>query len=190
MSRIAALVLAAGRSTRMGVINKLVAPLRGKPLVVHTLDALYATSVSEIVVVTGHDAAAVERAIGERAVSFVHNERYAEGMGGSIAAGVATLADADGVLICLGDMPDIPSLVVEALIAAYDGPERIVVPMHAGRRGHPVLFGSAWLLELRGLRGDCGARDLLAQTEEHQTLVACEDPGIHRDVDTPADLEA
>ena len=188
MSRIAALVLAAGSSTRMGEGNKLTMPLRGKPLVCHAVDALYETSVTEIVVVTGHDADAVRAALGDRSVSFVHNERHREGMGSSIAAGIATVADADAVLICLGDMPDIPPVVIETMIATLESDTSIVVPVQDGRRGHPVLFGSAWLLELRALTGDRGARDLLDREASNLTLVACEDPGVHRDIDTPRDL--
>jgi molybdenum cofactor cytidylyltransferase len=186
--RIAALVLAAGRSTRMGGANKLTLPLRGAPLVCHAVDALYGTSVSEIVVVTGHDEAAVRAALRDRGVSFTHNPDYASGMGSSIAAGIAVVADADAVLLCLGDMPAVPAIVVEALIAAFTTPDAIVLPVHEGRRGHPVLFGSSHFPALRALSGDRGARDILAAASSDVIEIGCEDPGIHHDVDTPADL--
>jgi molybdenum cofactor cytidylyltransferase len=188
VKRIAALVLAAGRSTRMGAANKLTLPLRGEPLVCHAVDTLYGTSVSEIVVVTGHEAAAVRAALHDRDVSFTHNADYASGMASSIAAGIAVVADADAVLLCLGDMPAVPPIVVEALIAAATTPDTIVLPVHEGRRGHPVLFGSGHFPALRALTGDRGARDVLTAASEDIIEIGCEDPGIHRDIDTAEDL--
>ncbi len=188
MKRIAALVLAAGQSTRMGDANKLTLPLRGEPLVCHAVDALYGTSVSEIVVVTGHDEAALRAALGDRSVSFVHNPSYAGGMATSISAGIAVVADADAALLCLADMPAVPALVIEALIAAFTSPDAIVLPVFAGRRGHPVLFGANHFPALRALSGDRGARDVLAEASSDVIEVGCEAPGIHQDIDTPEDL--
>ena len=190
--RVAALVLAAGSSTRMGEVNKLTLEVEDVPLVCRAVDALYGTSVSEIIVVTGHDEAAVRAALGDRAVSFVHNERHAEGMGTSIAAGIAVVADADAALVCLGDMPDVPSVVIESLIATASESaaplDVIVVPTHDGRRGHPVLFGAHHFPALRALEGDRGAREVLEREAAHVIEVGCDDPGVRRDVDTQDDL--
>ena len=187
-----AILLAAGSARRLGHLTrqqpKCLLEVGGRSLIEHQVDALRRAGIEEIVVVTGHDADAVRAALGDRSVSFVHNDRHGEGMGSSIAAGIATVADADAVLICLGDMPDIPPVVIETMIATLESDTSIVVPVQDGRRGHPVLFGSAWLLELCALTGDRGARDLLDREAPHLTLVACEDPGVHRDIDTPRDL--
>jgi molybdenum cofactor cytidylyltransferase len=174
----------------MGAENKLTLPLHGEALVCHAVDALYGTSVSEIVVVTGHEAEAVRSALVDRSVSFVHNPEFGSGMASSIAAGIAVVADADAALVCLGDMPRVPALVIEALIAAFRTHDTVVLPVEGGRRGHPVLFGANHFPALRALTGDRGARDLLAAERDHVIEVGCEAAGIHQDIDTPADLAA
>jgi len=185
---VTALVLAAGRSTRMGESNKLTLDLDGKPLLCHAVDTLLATSVDEIHVVTGHEADSVRACLAGRRVSFVHNPDYASGMASSIAAGIRTVANADAILLCLGDMPDLPANVVEALIAAFDTADAIVLPVCDGRRGHPVLFGAAHFASLEKLSGDRGARDLLDRGDVRIVEVATDQIGVHRDVDTPRDL--
>lgn len=187
-ARIAAIVLAAGRSTRMGDANKLTLPLGGKPLVCHVVDTLLASDVGAVHVVTGHEAQAVEQALADRPVSFVHNPDFATGMASSIAAGIRAVADADAALLCLADMPDLSVSTVAALLRAWDAADVIALPVRGGRRGHPVLFGAAHFEALRRLRGDRGARDLLACAAPHIVEVQTADPGVHFDVDTPDDL--
>ena len=197
---IRALVLAAGTSTRMGRVNKLTADLHGKPIVARVVDALLLSRVDEIVVATGHEETGVRDAVwvGTRGrsraddIQFLFNPNFASGMASSIAAGVpAPIEDeesADGLLICLGDMPGITSNVVNALISSFMSEKQIVVPTHAGRRGHPVLFGSRYFPALRKLVGDGGARALLADAAENVVEVESDEPGILWDVDTPEDL--
>jgi molybdenum cofactor cytidylyltransferase len=190
--KIAAIVLAAGRSTRMGDANKLLLPLHGAPMIARTVDALAASSVADILVVTGYDADAVRRALAGREVTFVHNPDFADGMSTSLKAGLSGApADADGVLICLGDMPAVTVAAVDMLIAAFNPTEgrAIVVPTYQGKRGNPVLFATAFVDEMRGAEGDAGARALLSQhTDAVYELET--DAGVLADADTPAAFAA
>ena len=134
--RIAAVVLAAGRSTRMGAVNKMIAEIGGKPLVRIAAEQALASRASPVIVVTGHQRERIEAALSGLAVRFVHNPDYAEGLGTSLRVGIAAVPeDADGAIICLGDMPQVDAALIDRLIAAFD-PERgalIVVPSIDGQ---------------------------------------------------------
>lgn len=186
--RVAALVLAAGRSARMGGVNKLLAEIGGRPLLARVVDALLATPARPLIVVTGHQARAVSAALGGRDLRFVHNPEYAEGIGASIRTGVRALeAKLDGALVCLGDLPHLCAASVADLLDAF-APDRISVPVHGGRRGHPVLFGRRFFDELARLTGDRGARGVLEAHPQAVREVAVADAGIALDVDDPEDL--
>ena len=183
---IAAIVLAAGRASRMGA-NKLLVELDGEALVRHAVRA--ARAIGPVTVVTGHDAKDVRAALADLDVACVHNAAYATGMASSIAAGIAACAaDADGALICLGDMPRVTSAHLARLVAAFAGPSSIVAPTCHGRRGNPVLWGRDHFAALAALAGDTGARALLAT--HAVTWIALDDPAILVDVDTPDALAA
>ena len=182
-ARVGALVLAAGRSARMRGANKLLLEIDGRPMLARVVDALLATPVRPVWVVTGHQADAVRAALSEREVRFVHNAQHAEGIGASIRAGARALEPAlDGVLVCLGDLPGLRAESVEALLAAF-APERICVPVHGGWRGHPVLFGRRFLPELARLAGDRGARSVLEAHPDAVCEVPVADAGVALDVD-------
>ena len=185
---VAALLMAAGSSRRMGVRNKLLLPWRGRPLVAAVADALIAGGCDPVVAVLGHQRDAVAAALAARAVRLVHNPDHASGLAGSIAAGVAALPlDAGGYLIALGDMPELQPRTVVALRRAFAaaGPAAIVVPVAGGRRGNPVLFSHQHAAELRELAGDVGARTLLRRHEDLVVEVELEDEGVLFDLDTP-----
>lgn len=189
--RVAAVVLAAGDSRRMGGTNKLLARLEGEALVARSVDAALTSAAEPVLVVVGHDAAGVRTVLAGRDVRTVENPRWAEGMGTSLAAGVAALPEeVDAVLVCLGDMPWVRPAHLDALIAAFAAApaDAICAPRHAGRRGHPVLFAARYFAELRELGGDAGARSLIEAHPRDLRLVEVDDPGVLRDVDTPADL--
>jgi CTP:molybdopterin cytidylyltransferase MocA len=190
-ARIAAIVLAAGRSSRMGTDNKLLAPLGGAPLVTRAVDAALASRAAPVLVVVGHDAERVRAALGDRPVAFVENARYADGLSSSLRAGVAALpAGTDGALVLLADMPRIGAHHVDRLIAAFDPRtgRTICVPTHRAKRGNPVLWGAAFFAEIAGLAGDVGARALLDRHAAQIALVEMEDDAVLRDVDTPEEL--
>jgi molybdenum cofactor cytidylyltransferase len=189
--RIAAIVLAAGRSTRMGTANKLVADVGGKPMVRHAVEAALASAAAPVLVVTGYQADDVQTAVGGLGVSFVHNPDYAKGLSSSLRAGLGAVPEAaGGALVLLGDMPHITSAHLDSLIAAFADAEgsAIVVPSHAGKRGNPVLWPRAYFAEMLQLEGDAGARRLLAQHAKRVREVDLGTDAIFADVDTPEAL--
>lgn len=191
--RIAGLVLAAGRSTRMGTINKLLAEIDGVPLVTYIIKALLASQAGTIIVVTGHKYKQVEQALSGYDVICVYNPNYRQGISTSLRRGLnAVPANSDGVLICLGDMPRISAAHIDRLIDAFDpdNGRAICVPMADGSRGNPVLWARRFFPEMRRLTGDIGARDLIATHAELVCEVPVTDQGTLIDVDTPEDLAA
>ena len=190
--RVAALVLAAGQSRRMGS-NKLVADVAGVPMVARVVDAALASRAEPVVVVTGNEAERVRAALTGRKVAFAHNDRFAEGLSTSLKAGLDTLpADIDGVLVCLGDMPGITAAHLDRLIAAFD-PEAgaaICVPTFNGKRGNPVLWARRYFPEMRDVAGDVGARNLIGAHADEIREVAMGDSSVLEDLDTPAALAA
>lgn len=191
--QVAAVVLAAGQSQRMGPANKLLELLDGQPLVTRVVDTLLATAARPIVVVTGHEADRVRAALSGRDVQFCHNPDYADGMSTSLCAGIAVLgSEIDGALICLGDMPRVRPAHIEALLGAFDPADgrAVVVPMHKGRRGNPVLWAARLFPELRTLTGDVGARALLQRHAQVLCTVPMDDDGVLIDVDTAEALRA
>ena len=172
---VAAIILAAGRSTRMGGPNKLLAELGGKPLVRIVAEQVLASRAQGVIVVTGHQADEVKKALHGLKVTFAHNPDFAEGLAGSVKAGIAAVpASADGAVICLGDMPLISADLVDRLIEAF-APDRghlIVVPVSDSRRGNPVLWSRRFFNELMTLDGDIGARHIIARHGEAVAEVA------------------
>jgi molybdenum cofactor cytidylyltransferase len=186
--RVAAVVLAAGRSTRMGAVNKMIAEIGGKPLVRIAAEQALASKASPVIVVTGHQRDRVEAALKGLNVRFANNPDYAEGLGTSLRTGVAAVpADADGVLILLGDMPQIDAALIDKLIAAFD-PEKgalVVLPTIEGRRGNPVIWARRFFPDLMAVTGDVGARHIIANVAEAVAEVAVTNPAVTVDVDTP-----
>ncbi|MFO1036557.1 MAG: molybdopterin-binding/glycosyltransferase family 2 protein [Geminicoccaceae bacterium] len=189
--RVAAVVLAAGRSSRMGERNKLLVEIDGEPMVHHAVRAARASRVGEIVVVTGHMRQAVEAALADQPVRFVHNPDFAQGLSTSLKVGVAALPeDVDGTVVLLGDMPKVDSGLIDRLIQAFNPVEGrgIVVPVSGGRRGNPVLWGRAYFGAVQGLAGDVGAKHLIGENEAAVVEVDA-DEGALIDVDTPEALK-
>jgi molybdenum cofactor cytidylyltransferase len=187
--RLAAVVLAAGCSARFGG-DKRLAELHGKPLIDHALDALDGFVFAQKIVVVRSDDSA-EDIVGRPGVTSVVNPRAAEGMGTSLACGIAALSDVDGVFIVLADMPDVPPGLYAELAARFAaGDGDIVVPRHDGRDGHPVLFGAACFAELMALEGDRGGRKLIDAGRYRVVRIDIGDAGILRDIDRPSDLKA
>ena len=191
--RIDAIVLAAGQSRRMGRINKLLAEIDGTPMVARVVDTVLQSQVRSIVVVLGHEADRVRETLAGRGVTFVENTEFAEGLSASLTRGLgATAADADGVLVVLGDMPAIRPPHLNRLIAAFNPVEgrAICVPTTAGKRGNPVLWSRAFFDQIRAVVGDVGARHLIGENLDDVCDVAIDDDAIFLDVDTPDALTA
>jgi len=182
---IAAVVLAAGRSTRMGA-NKLIADVGGKPMVRRVAEAALESAASPVLVVTGHQQADVRVALTGLDVVFVHNPNYARGLSTSLRAGIAAApAGVAGALVLLGDMPQIAPGHLNQLIAAFrDRVGFIIVPVHAGKRGNPVLWTRAFFPAMLALDGDAGAKRLLAANASCVGEVDLGTDAIFLDVDT------
>lgn len=188
--RVAAIVLAAGKSSRMGA-NKLLADVNGEPMIRRTVAAI-GQAVDCTVVVTGRDSREIETALDGLPVSFVHNHDFAEGLSTSLKRGIESVpADADAVVIALGDMPLVSPETVRRLIAAYNPAEHrsICVPVYRAERGNPVLWGRQHFGALAGLEGDKGARVLFRTHGEEIVEVEMLDDTVLMDADTPEALE-
>jgi molybdenum cofactor cytidylyltransferase len=191
--RVAAIVLAAGRSTRMGGPNKLLAEIGGRPLVRIVAEQALASRAAPVIVVTGHERAKVEAALAGLKVRLVHNPDYAAGLSTSLKAGLAALPPhVDGAIVCLGDMPQVTAALIDRLAEAFD-PERgalVVVPTIEGKRGNPVVWSRRFFPDLMALEGDVGARHLIATYADVVAEVPVEDAAALTDVDTPDALLA
>ena len=187
MTGVRALLLCGGRSSRFGS-NKLLATLDGGPLVVRSARNLMAGAGRALAVVpAGSGALAV--ALREAGCDVLESPDSARGLGASLAAGVRTLADADGWIVALGDMPFIRASTIAAVAERIARGALIAAPMRNGQRGHPVGFGAALKAELLALDGDEGARQVIGKHRDAMVGVAVDDEGITADVDVPADLE-
>ncbi|MBK8161161.1 MAG: molybdopterin-binding/glycosyltransferase family 2 protein [Rhodospirillaceae bacterium] len=184
----AAIVLAAGRSSRMGR-NKLLLDLGGKPIVAHVLDTVAKAGFAEIVVVTGHQAGKVKAALAHHAgVKIVEARDYAAGMAASLKTGLKALSpEIDAAMVILGDMPQVSRDLLHRLIAAYQPLEgrAIVLPVADGKRGNPVLFDRRFFADMAKVDGDVGARHIIGGNSELVAEIPAEAAEIFVDVDTP-----
>jgi len=188
--RIAALILAAGASSRMGS-NKLIADIAGTPMVARVARSVADSKARFITIVTGNQPDKVKAAVNGIEAKFVHNPDFAQGLSTSLKAGIAALpGDIDGVIVCLGDMPLVSQGTIDKLIAAFNPLEgrAIVVPMHGGKRGNPILWAARYLDDMTHLSGDQGARKLLDVHADEIVEVPIDDESVLFDVDTPDKL--
>ncbi|WP_424361384.1 nucleotidyltransferase family protein [Methylocystis parvus] len=187
---IAAIILAAGRGARYGAAqSKLIADIDGVPIIRRVAQAALASRAARAVVVTGHAKKEIEAALSGLPVAFVFNPDFASGLASSLRTGLSAVADADGALALLGDMPGVTPSIIDALIAAFEKEptSAAVIPTSDGRRGNPVLLSRALFPQVAMLEGDEGARKLLRETRGVVEL-SLDDEGVLADVDTPADL--
>jgi len=185
-SRIHGIVLAAGASTRMGRLTTLL-PVRGATLLASAVTPLLEAGLERVVVVLGHQADAVRGGAGlpeDPRVAFCVNDDWPSGLSSSLRAGLEACADADAVVIGLGDQPKLSAEVIRSLVQAAASGAPLAVPMRTGRVGHPILFQRELFGELGQLSGDAGAREVARRHIDRAAIVACELPG---DLDTEAD---
>ncbi|HEY1983370.1 MAG TPA: NTP transferase domain-containing protein, partial [Xanthobacteraceae bacterium] len=190
---IAAIVLGAGRSSRMGGPNKLVAEIGGRPLIRIVVQEALKSRARPVIVVTGHQHDRVEAVLKGLPVEIVHNPDFADGLGTSLRTGIAALPmEADGAIVCLGDMPQVDSAMIDRLIGAID-PDKgalVAVPTIDGKRGNPVVWSRRFFAELMKVEGDVGARYLIGRYPEAIAEVPLAGTAALTDVDTPEALEA
>ncbi len=194
MTRLVGILLAAGRGSRFGG-DKLLAPLAeahagvaaGTPVGIAAGGHLVAALPGSVAVVRPGDVALAARlrALGLRVVPC---GSAADGMGASLACGVAAAKHADGWIVALADMPWIAPATIRAVAVALGGGADLVAPSFEGARGHPVGFSRRHYAALAALSGDAGARALVERHRERLVLVDVDDPGVVADVDAPEDL--
>ena len=199
MTRVGAVILAAGQSSRFRAgggqdRTKLVAELDGRPIVRRVVEAALAAKARPVVVVTGHARDAVEAAVANLDARLAFNPRFASGLASSLSVGLAAMpCDVVGALVLLGDMPQVAAPMIDALISAFLTRKDVLaaLPLREGRRGNPVLLGRALFEPAMRLTGDEGARKLIGALSASELVeVATSDMGVTFDVDTPDDLAA
>lgn len=173
--------------------NKLLAHVKGKPVVRHVVEAALASLASPVLVVIGNAAQQICAALAGLEVAFVENGDYAKGLSESLKSGIRRVPiDRAGALVLLGDMPLILPTQINRLVEAFD-PERgskICVPVRHGRRGNPVLWAREFFPELLALQGDTGAKQLISRHEDVVFELDWPDDGALVDIDTVDDLKA
>ena len=184
-------LLAAGSASRFGGDKLLVKLADARPLASAALSAL-AAAVDAVIAVVRPGDAALKALLGESGALIAVCPDAAEGIGASLACGVREVEqrfpDARGAIIALADMPWLAPSTVACIAAALRRGAVLAAPTHRGTRGHPVAIGAGYFAELRMLSGDEGAKKLLAAHDAELELIAVDDPGVLRDVDTQADL--
>ena len=188
---LAAVVLAAGRSARMGEANKLLLDLGSEPVLARTLRQVQACGFEDAIVVTGHEAEEVESLARCAGFRTTQAEAWREGLGASLRAGVAAAGvEVDGYVIVLGDMPLVQPDTVKRLVETFAAADRpIVRPIRQKQPGHPVLFHRVYRDELLALRGDEGAQAVVLRHRDRLHLVETDDAGVVLDADTPEALQ-
>jgi molybdenum cofactor cytidylyltransferase len=192
--KVAGILLAAGASERMGSLKQLL-PVAGMTLVERTLTAALESRLDRLVLVLGHRAREIERALGaverDSRLTIVHNPHYREGISSSLVAGVEEIAHShDHGMILLADMPFIDRRVINLLIGEYLNSKMSIGAVKVGEHAaHPVVFRRDLFFELKALTGDVGARSLLKKYSDQVCLIA---PGTgydNRDIDTQQDYQ-
>jgi molybdenum cofactor cytidylyltransferase len=191
---IAAVLLAAGRSSRMGAGSKLLLPhpVDKQPLLWHAAQSVLALGLREVLVVVRPDLPALAAALAGLPVRIVPNAEYAQGMATSLRVGIAALGpDALAALVVLGDTPEVDPAVFAALLAAYQAEGRpMTLPVYDGIPGPPTLFSRAAFPALAQLTGDQGGRRIMVEHPDWVTRVPLPLALIPRDIDTPDDYRA
>ncbi|HEX6295763.1 MAG TPA: nucleotidyltransferase family protein [Burkholderiales bacterium] len=187
MKRIVGLLLAAGSASRFGSDKLRHALPHGVPIAVQAARILK-LELSRVVAVVKPGSAELVSALKEEGCEVVVCENAAEGMGASLACAVRAAGEADGYLVALGDMPFLRRTSIAAVRDALVNGAPLVAPYFRTRRGHPVGIGKRFYEELLSLRGDEGAKKLLAANAGQLVKIPIGDPGVIRDIDTPQDL--
>ena len=187
-TRIAAIVLAAGQSSRMGDDNKLFLKVGERSMIQQVVANLAKSAVDRVIVVTGHERERVRSELKSQSVTFVHNREFAKGLSTSLRAALAQIPKKfNAALICLGDMPFVDSSHINALIEAFDplAERSICVPTFQGKRGNPVLWDSRYFQEMMEVQGDVGAKHIIGEYEDSVVEVEMDGMGVLTDLDTP-----
>ena len=189
-----AVLVAAGASERFSSGNKLLHKLNGKELILHSADALLASEVEQLVIVTQpHDEKMIEllqQRFSQCAVTLLANPAHKSGMASSIRVGIHHCQQSANTIVALADMPHVQPPTLNALIRSAQTSEHLIFCPHSVKgRGNPILFKAALYPALMALEGDFGGKPLLKQFSDQIELVAVNDAGIYKDYDTLKDFE-
>jgi molybdenum cofactor cytidylyltransferase len=185
-----AIVLAAGRSRRMGT-QKLLLPFAGQTVIGHVVDQVLASQVRQAFVVVADEHDSVAEALSAKPVTLAVNRDPAAEMLSSVRVGLRALpADATTAIIVLGDQPSLRGEVVHQLVAAFQASGKgIGVPVHDGKRGHPLLIAARYFDELQQRHDDVGMRGLLMAHSDDIEDIKVPDSGVLTDMDLPEDYQ-
>ncbi len=187
ISKVTAMLLAAGESTRMGKLKQLL-PFGDSTILGQVLKNLLESSLDEIIVVLGYRAEEIASRIADMPVKIVINQDFRQGMSSSIRKGLTQMPESSAIMISLGDQPLIGKEIVDRLLEEFSGGEHgIVAPAYKGRRGHPVIFDAKYQLELSRLEGDVGAKAIVEAHPEDVLQVEIDSESIVGDIDNKND---
>lgn len=187
---VAAIVLAAGQSSRMGAQNKLLLRDGGDSLVRHAVKMAVLSQLTPVIVVLGHEAEAVRADLAGLDVRFVTNPDYEHGLSSSLKCGIAALPEnIDGAAVILADMPNLDTALIDRLYAAFEAEPKAlaVVPVHEGVWGNPCILAAALFSEVARLSGDQGAKKILEAHRDMVVEMPVTSDAASRDIDTPQD---
>ena len=189
--KIAAIILAAGRSTRFEDGHKLLVEIDGIPMVRRVCETLAVSHVDDLLIVVSDNEGPVAHAAGTGRWRTIENLNASEGLSTSLRRGLQNIAaDTDGALIALGDMPGIDADLVNMLVSAFESNKNaIVFPVTSdGHRGHPIIWPQALFSKLKAVTGDSGGKSILSDHKDLWLPITCEKEGPFADIDTRADL--
>jgi len=189
-SMIAAIVLAAGRSRRMGT-QKLLLPWSGQTVIGHIVDQVLAAGLNQVCVVVSADRGAVSHALADRSVTLITNPDPDAEMLSSVRCGIRSLPpECDAAMIVLGDQPEIRADTIAALLSAYRRSSAgIIAPIHDGRRGHPLILSSQYFPKVLTRFDGVGLHGLLAEHVDDLLLLEVSSSSVLADLDSPDDYK-
>lgn len=185
---VAAVILAAGSSERMGKVKQLL-PVRGQPMVRSVTETVCAAGFAQVIVVVGAYAGRIAPTLTGLPITIVVNKEWSQGLSTSVRAGLDAIQPTSrAAVMVLADQPMLPAELLRSLVRRYQATQApIVAPYHAGLRSNPVLFDRSLFGELLELKGDIGARTIIARYKDAIARVEVHDAFASLDVDTPQD---
>jgi molybdenum cofactor cytidylyltransferase len=188
---VSAILLAAGKSERMGKLKQLM-PFGQSTILEQAIDNLLGSAVAEVIVVLGYRAEEIKKAIAARPVKIAINPNYYKGMSTSIIAGLELVArQAQAVMLALGDQPSVDRQIINQLIEEFQRHNKgIVIPTYQGRRGHPIILDIKYKPELLKLKGDIGGREIIKNHPDDILEVAVAAESVISDIDTVSDYHS
>lgn len=193
---ISAILLSAGESKRMASQNKLLMPFGRKTIIEQSVDHLLGSKAQEVIVVLGHESTRVREVLTGRNLKFVENHHYRDGMTTSIKAGIrAASGEANGMMICLSDLPNIDAKEFDTLIDLFEAGRKkneklIVVPTYRDERGNPVIFSSHYRAQILAHKEPGGCKGLIEQHSEQVVDAVMSTAHVLEDIDTESDYES